>query len=46
MYSSSTVNKLAAKSEVSNVKFYNEKAAFIVMNNGTLAFKGKDPLGN
>ena len=46
MYSSSTVNKFGAKSEVSKVRFYNEKAAFIVMNNGTLAFKGKDPFGN
>jgi hypothetical protein len=46
MYSSSTVKRLDAKSEVSKVKFYNEKAAFIVKNKGTLAFNGKDPLGN
>lgn len=46
MYSSSTVNKFYAKSEVSKVRFYKAKVAFIVRNNGTLAFRGNDPFGN
>ena len=31
---------------MSKVKFCKEKAAFMVKNKGTLAFKGKEPLGN
>lgn len=46
MYSSSTMKRLGAKSEVSNVRLVKEKAAFIVRNNGTLALSGNDPLGN
>jgi len=46
MYSSSTVNKLGAKSDVSNDKFCREKEAFIVRNNGTLALSGKEPFGS
>jgi hypothetical protein len=46
MYSSSTVNRFGAKSDVSNDRFYKEKAAFIDKNNGTFAFKGNDPFGN
>lgn len=46
MYSSSIVKRLFAKSLVSNIKFCKEKAAFMVKNKGTLALRGKDPLGN
>lgn len=46
IYSSSIVNSLELKSEVSKDKFYRENATFIVRKRGTLAFKGKDPLGN
>jgi hypothetical protein len=46
MYSSSTVKRFFAKSEVSNSRFYRENEAFIVKNNGTLAFKGNEPFGN
>jgi len=46
MYSSSTVNKFEAKSVVSNIRFYREKAAFIVRNKGTLALRGKEPFGS
>jgi len=46
MYSSSTVNRFFAKSVVSNTRFYNEKAAFIVRNKGTLALRGNEPLGS
>lgn len=35
-----------AKSDVSKERFYKAKVAFIVKNNGTLAFKGKEPFGS
>lgn len=46
MYSSSTVNKFGEKSDVSNDKFYRANEAFIVINKGTFAFKGNEPLGS
>jgi hypothetical protein len=46
MYSSSIEKRLLAKSEVSNYKFYNEKAAFIVRKRGTFALRGNDPFGS
>jgi len=44
MYSSSTWNKESLKG--SKLKFYKLKAAFIVINKGIFAFKGKLPVGN
>ncbi len=45
-YSSSTVKRFGAKSAVSKERFCKEKEAFIVINSGTLAFKGKEPFGS
>lgn len=46
MYSSSTVNRFEAKSEVSKHKFCKANEAFIVRNKGTLAFRGNEPYGS
>jgi hypothetical protein len=46
VYSSSIVNSLPLKSEVSKERFYRENATFIVRKRGTLAFKGNDPFGS